>query len=307
MSKKYALIINIAMVIIGILGLSFYFLMEKKVAVKPQQVQQIQQVEAPAVPTENITVAVAQKDLTKGMRLTSGDFKLVTLKVAEGSDEKKNLSVNDSIDSWLIKSDITAGAYIPQTALVEPGSDEYITMSATPGNIVYGFSIRSSDSYLFANAHAGGGLDIYLSYNLRMTVGDSGDTRTTPTINTDDDINSRHFKLLMKDKKILSIISTNMNTLEKGNPLKYEGYVLVELTPTEVRILKGLDGSKLYIFPTTENLTAADMAHSVLVGDEGQWPIDNRDILSTEMYSGGANGIREYRGPGSASTKVQEE
>ena len=296
------------MVIIGILGLSFYFLMEKKAAVKPQQVQQIQQVEAPAVPTENITVAVAQKDLTKGMRLTSGDFKLVTLKIAEGSDEKKNLSINGSIDSWMINSDITAGAYLPQTALVEPGSDEYITMSATPGSIVYGFSIKQSDSYLFANAHAGGGLDIYLSYNLRMTVGDSGDTRTTPTINTDDDINSRHFKLLMKDKKILSISSTKkIAEGGSGNPLKNEGYVLVELTPTEVRILKGLDGARLYIFPTTENLTAADLAHSVLVGDEGQWPIDNRDILSTEMYSGGANGIREYRGPGSASTKVQEE
>ncbi|WP_312655810.1 hypothetical protein [Kluyvera ascorbata] len=307
MSKKYTLIINIAMVIIGILGLSFYFLMEKKAAVKPQQVQQIQQVEAPAVPTENITVAIAQKDLTKGMRITGGDFKLVTLNIAEGSDEKNSLSIVDSIDSWMINSDIAAGAYIPKAALVEPGSDEYITMSATPGSIVYGFSIKNSDSYLFTNAHAGGGLDIYLSYNLRTTVGNSGDTRTTPTINTDNDINSRHFKLLMKDKKILAISSTNMKNVGKSNPLKNEGYVLVELTPAEVRILKGLDGARLYIFPTTANLTENDLTHSVLVGDEGQWPIDNRDILSTETYSGGDNSIREYRGPGTASTKVQNE
>ncbi|HDG1702334.1 TPA: hypothetical protein PFE33_004707, partial [Kluyvera ascorbata] len=179
MSKKYVLIINIAMVIIGILGLSFYFLMEKKAAVKPQQVQQLQKIETPSAPTENITVAVAQKDLTKGMRLTGGDFKLVTLNIAEGSDEKNSLSIVDSIDSWMINSDIAAGAYIPKAALVEPGSDEYITMSATPGSIVYGFSIKNSDSYLFTNAHAGGGLDIYLSYNLRTTVGNSGDTRTT--------------------------------------------------------------------------------------------------------------------------------
>lgn len=309
MSKKYTLIINIAMVIIGILGLSFYFLMERKAAVKPQQVQQIQQVEAPAVPTENITVAVAQKDLTKGMRITGGDFKLVTLNIAEGSDEKNRISIADSIDSWMINSDIAAGAYIPKAALVEPGSEEYITMSATPGSIVYGFSVKQSDSYLFSNAHAGGGLDIYLSYNLRTTVGNSGDTKTTPTINTDDDINSRHFKLLMKDKKILAISSTNMNMKGVGqnNPLKNEGYVLVELTPAEVRILKGLDGARLYIFPTTTNLANADLTHSVLVGDEGQWPIDNRDILSTEIYSGGDNSVREYRGPGTASTKVQDE
>ncbi|WP_318377880.1 hypothetical protein [Enterobacter sp.] len=305
MNKKYALIINIAMLVVGLIGILIYFAINKKPAVVVQAPPVVeQQVKEPEVIKENITVAVAQKDLKKGKLLNAEDFVLKTLNIPEGSNEKDLYAISKNIDSWMTGNDITAGSYIPKESLIEPGSEQYVAMSVRPGNIVYGFSIKQTDSYLFTNAHAGEGLDIYLSYNLMKITNENGDVSTTPTVNTTDEINDRHFKLLMKNKKILFIKSNNLKVGD--NPLTNEGYVLVELTPAEVRTLKGLDDAKLYIFPTTENMTQLDFAHSVLVGNEGQWPIDNRDILSTDVRSGGAgDSVTEYRG--SVETKKETE
>ncbi|WP_318357405.1 hypothetical protein [Enterobacter sp.] len=305
MNKKYALIINIAMLVVGLIGILIYFAINKKPAVVVQAPPVVeQQVKEPEVIKENITVAVAQKDLKKGKLLNAEDFVLKTLNIPEGSNEKDLYAISKNIDSWMTGNDITAGSYIPKESLIEPGSEQYVAMSVRPGNIVYGFSIKQTDSYLFTNAHAGEGLDIYLSYNLMKITNENGDVSTTPKVNTTDEINDRHFKLLMKNKKILFIKSNNLKVGD--NPLTNEGYVLVELTPAEVRTLKGLDDAKLYIFPTTENMTQLDFAHSVLVGNEGQWPIDNRDILSTDVRSGGAgDSVTEYRG--SVETKKETE
>lgn len=212
----------------------------------------------------------------------------------------------------MLKSDISEGAKIPQAILVKPGSEEYIKMSAKPGSIVYGFSIKKNDSYLFNNAQAGGGVDIYLAYNLRVTKDESGEIKTAPVTDATDHINGRHFKMLMKNKKILSIQTVTSKVkavVNEQNPMINEGYVLVELTPAEVIMLKGLEDAKLYIFPTSENIAEFDPAHSVLVGDEGQWPIDNRNILSTAVQSAttiqnDSEFIREFRGENSANSSI---
>lgn len=41
MSKKYSLIINIAMIVIGIIGMLFYYMSSKKPQYKPSQVQKV--------------------------------------------------------------------------------------------------------------------------------------------------------------------------------------------------------------------------------------------------------------------------
>ena len=43
MSKKYSLIINIAMIVIGIIGMLFYYMASKKPLDKPRQVQKVVQ------------------------------------------------------------------------------------------------------------------------------------------------------------------------------------------------------------------------------------------------------------------------
>lgn len=88
MSKKYSLIINIAMIVIGIIGMLFYYMASKKPQYKPSQVQKVVQTKVIEAPTESITVAVAKKNLQKGTRLTSGDFQLETLKIKEGGMKK---------------------------------------------------------------------------------------------------------------------------------------------------------------------------------------------------------------------------
>lgn len=118
--------------------------------------------------------------------------------------------------------------------------------------------------------------------------------------------------MLMKNKKILSIqavTSKVKKVVYEQNPMMNEGYILVELTPAEVIMLKGLEDAKLYIFPTSENVAEFDPTHSVLVGDEGQWPIDNSNILSTAVQSAttiqnDSELIREFRGENSANSSI---
>lgn len=308
MSKKYSLIINIAMIVIGIIGMLLYFISNNRKVVQSQQTQQVQQVE---VPQERISVAVAKKDLIAGMVLTSSDFTQESRTVAKDSDEIKNFQINDSINEWMVRDAIKSGTEIPVHSLIKPGTHEYIKMSVKPGQIVYGFSIQRADSYLFTNLKAGGGVDIYLSYNLLQTTSDDGHVTTTSTIDTAQDIiSNRRFKLLLKNKKILSLETTTKGLAEKvvsdnTTPMSKEGYMLVELTPDEVRILKGLDGGKFYIFTTTDGITQPEIKpeNSVLIGAEGQWPIDNRNILFNEIKaiekkeeSVEEKKVKEYRG-----------
>ncbi|VUS64973.1 hypothetical protein [Klebsiella spallanzanii] len=303
MNKKYSQIINIVMVVIGIIGMLIYFFSDRKPAITAQPDTQVQQEKEPIIPTETITVAVASRDLTKGIKLAASDFKLKTLTIAQDSNEKSLYGVKN-VDNWMIKSDVEANSYIPVSALVSPGSEEYIVMSAKPGSIVYGFSIKNSDSYLFANTKAGEGIDIYLSYHLRKEVKEDGNISVTPTTGTSDAINSKHFKIIMKNKKVLAIQKFGAQVVDTiattDNPLKKEGYILVELTPDEVKTLKGLDGAKLYIFPSQLDEGDIGIKHSALVGDEGQWPIDNRDILSIETSLKNNKTVdekvKEYRG-----------
>lgn len=301
MNKKYSQIINIAMVVIGIIGMALYFFAGSKPEVATPPDVQAQQEKEPAIPTETITVAVANSDLEKGTKLTASDFKLKTLTITEAGHERETYAV-ENVENWMIKSDIASGSYIPVSALAEPGSEEYILMSARPGSIVYGFSIKNSDSYLFANTKPGEGVDIYLSYHLRSEVKDNGSVSITPTTESSDAINGRHFKIIMKNKKVLAINKLNSNGLKSfdEDPLKKEGYVLLELTPDEVKTLKGLDGAKLYIFPGQSDVEKLGTQHSALVGNEGQWPIDNRDILSirnnTQNNDVIEEKIKEFRG-----------
>lgn len=280
------------MIVIGIIGMLIYFISNNRKVVQPQQTQQVQQVE---VPQEMISVAVAKKDLIAGMVLTSSDFTEESRTVTKDSDEIKNFKITDSIKEWMVRDAIKSGTEIPVHSLIKPGTHEYIKMSVKPGQIVYGFSIQRADSYLFTNLKAGEGVDIYLSYNLLQATSDDGHVTTTPTIDTalsQDIISNRRFKILLKNKKILSIQTTAKGLTEKvvsdsTTPMSKEGYMLVELTPDEVRMLKGLDGGKFYIFPTTDGLTQPEIKpeNSVLIGAEGQWPIDNRNILFNDIKS----------------------
>lgn len=320
MSKKYKLIINIAMVIIGIIGMVVYYTANNNKAVQPNT-DESALVKANEKPKESITVAVARKELKKGMRLTSEDFRLETVQVEKDSEEVKKFSVND-IDNWMVKNDVATGGKIPTAVLVAPGSDEYIQMSAKPGTIVYGFAIQKSDSYLFTNVRAGEGVDIYLAYILRESREDDGQKESIPTADTTDSINNKHFKLIMKDKKILSITSqaSKMTKIvDQSSPIDNEGYILVELSPAEVMTLKGLENKSIYLFPTNKNRGDMSLEHSVLVGSEGQWPVDNRDILFTNSPAPAPivvenivqepqntiDSIKEYRGTSAASTEIE--
>lgn len=298
MNKKYSLIINVVMVVVGIAGMLFFFIANKK-TINPSEKQTHSQLSGAKTATENITVVVASKGLTKGTILSSGDYELKTLAVPLNSSDKERFLVGHPVDNWLVNSDVAKGTYVPAYTLVEPGSAEYIRLSMKQGSIIYRFSVKKTDSYLFDNIHAGDNVDVYLSYGLRKS-----EDAVIPTINTAD-IDNRHFKLLLKEKKVLSIneivsLKNKISDSTMSNVSSREGgYILIELNDRELKTVKGLDDAKLYVFPSEKDPRNINEQHSVLSGDERQWPVDNSNILSVKVKDNSepeSEVAKEYRG-----------
>lgn len=293
MSKKHSLIINMIMIIVGIVGMFLFFSTNNG----NKQIY----TQKPAM--ENITVITATKKLKKGIYLSPGNYKLKTLTVQVNSNDAKQFSVTHPVEGWLISSEVEEGSYIPVSSLVKPGSAEYIHQSLSPGSVIYDLPIRGSDGYLFHNTSVGDGIDVYLSYGLKKIKNDSASGGgVIPTISSTG-IDNKHFKILLKDKKILSMNrpkSTANKIKDSLSPStdksSNEGFISIELSPSELKTLKGLDGAKLYIFPSADGI---NNLHSALSGDEKQWPIDNGNILSVKVISEQeqtSETAREYRG-----------
>jgi len=80
---------------------------------------------------------------------------------------------------------------------------------------------------------------------------------------------------------------------------KTNNRLIVELMPADVKLLKGLEGNKLYIFPTglDASLQPNGELRPVLNGREAQWPVDNSEIFGvSERPVLKSEGIKEIRG-----------
>lgn len=293
--KKGGLVVYIVMIVVGLLGLFFYSQSNKEATVPQQKISQ-----AETKPKQTISVAVANHDLEPKSVLKAEDFQIKRVEIdANSSDARYNLA-NKTITDWALKSGIQANSWIQPGLLAEPGSDEYIAMFLKPGNILYKFILKKSDSYLLDNLKAGQGVDVYVSYRVHR----SGNTYSS---NNSESLESRLYsrlKPLMGNKRVLAIRS--VNSILRGtadvtgtvgsnmNNKSGAGELVLELQDNEVKMLKGIGDSdaNIVLFPA---VTSADGKSKIkLSAEEATWPVSGDVIFN--RFTGTAASVDELRG-----------
>lgn len=273
--KKNALIIYIIMTIAGVIGL---FLILSKPAPQVVKPPIANTPAAPVLKEESITVAMALKNVPANTILTTDDYRLQTLKIVKGSDEKQQFSIgNKSLDTYAINTSVVEGALIPTSALVEPGSQSYLSMFLRPGNVLYTFKISQNDNYLFDNIQVGQGIDIYLVYNKKI-LNDGTEGIVSPGTS----IQNTRLKPLIKDRRVLALRPAT--TVKKnGVPdLDNGSQLIAELKDKDVKLLKGLEEkAKLVIFPASKKEYEFGEI-STLPDSEAMWPVSEDVIFDNE-------------------------
>lgn len=276
--KKNALIIYIAMIAVGMIMLFVYLNRPAEIPVVKHQ--DIAPSPSPQAPQEEIIrIAVAKRDLAAKTVLTPDDYQIKSLTIPKAGPEKAQYSMlYSSINDFALAEPIAEGAYISGNSLVEPGSTEYIAMFLAPGAVLYTFGIPSSDSYLFDNLKAGQGIDIYLSYGKK-----SGGDGTHEIVSPSPNIRDTRLQMLMQNKRILAMHSATSNTAVKkgGSAQDSANQIMVEMTSSEIKMLKGLEGkSQLLLFPAFSQ-QQEKKANGNQPGMETSWPVSDSVIFDS--------------------------
>ncbi|HFP9382245.1 TPA: hypothetical protein ACHOY5_000781 [Raoultella planticola] len=287
--KRGGLLVYVVMIVVGILGLFFYFNQSHPAAL-PQASQPEKK------PQQTISVAVAARDLDASTVLRAGDFQIKTVTVEVGSSDVQFNLVGKSLDNWALKSAVSANSWILPGLLAEPGSNEYLTLFLQPGNILYTFELNKSDNYLLNNVKAGQGVDIYLSYRRiypkhedTLEVGADQSREKNQLYN--------RLKPLMGNKRVLAIrpaktvVNNGVSVVEKGSQL------VVELQDREVKMLKGLGGelANILLFPAA---TSPEGKSTIALPSlEAVWPVSDDVIFNLPPVPAKlASEINELRG-----------
>lgn len=272
--KKNVLVIYIVMTVVGMIGL---FMILSKPDPQPAPVQVV--AEKPKEPTqETITVAVALKDLAANTVLTNEDFRLQTMRIIQGSDEKRQFSIGSKpLITSIINTPVAEGTFIPVSSIIEPDSPAYLSMFLQPGNVLYTFQLSQTDNYLFDNIKAGQGIDIYLAYGKKI-LNDGSEEIISPSSS----IENTRLKPLLKDRRVLALRPAKIVD-RNGVPVIESGSQLIaELRDNDVKLLKGLeDKAKLIIFPASQKEHSIG-DKSILPDVEAMWPVSEDIIFDTE-------------------------
>ncbi|EJR0220673.1 RcpC/CpaB family pilus assembly protein [Raoultella planticola] len=287
--KRGGLLVYVVMIVVGILGLFFYFNQSRPAAI-------LQASQPEKKPQQTISVAVAIRDLDASTVLRAGDFQMKTVTVEVGSSDAQFNLAGKSLDNWALKSAVPANSWILPGLLAEPGSNEYLSLFLQPGNILYTFELNKADNYLLNNVKAGQGVDIYLSYRRiypkhedTLEVGADQSREKNQLYN--------RLKPLMGNKRVLAIrpaktvVNNGVSVVEKGSQL------VVELQDREVKMLKGLGGelANVLLFPAA---TSPEGKSTIALPSlEAAWPVSDDVIFNLPPVPAKlASEINELRG-----------
>lgn len=291
--KSLVVYIYIIMIFIGVVGL--FLTVNSSQSEKPVTNNALP---APVVKKEEherISIAVAERDLSAKAVLTAADFRITTLEIIKGSHEKKTFALGDkSINDYALNVPVAKGAYIPASALVQPGTTEYISLFLQPGRVLYTFRLSEADNYLFDNIRAGQSVDIFIVYG-KKKHDDGKETLVSPSTT----IESTRLKPLMKNRRVLALRPTKTITDKNGISVREGGSQLVaELNEQDIKVLKGLEGkAKIIVLPASHpqyqhQLTGKDNLPDV----EAMWPVSEDVIFDDEPDAFSLKSINQLRG-----------
>ncbi|KDN09834.1 hypothetical protein [Gilliamella sp. Imp1-1] len=276
MKQKKIIILYILMLVVG-LALLFTKSSPEPVA-EPIVQQPVQVKEEPK--TEIITVAVAKRDISKRKILTKDDYYFKSIEVKIGSNDKsKYIDDATEIDAYVAKNNIAKDAFIENSFIASPNSEEYLLLAIKEGNYMFPFKLDQIDSYLLKNLKGGDLVDLYIFYSDdELSKSNTKNYKEDRLVSPSDDFVKNRIKPIIVGKKVLYIDLENK--IEQNFQRKEVGQVQLELSNQEIKLLRTLmTNSTVMMYPSTYKQNIDDGLR-LLNDKEKKWPLTDKAIFS---------------------------
>ncbi|MCO6538305.1 MAG: hypothetical protein J6569_10200 [Gilliamella sp.] len=281
MKQKKIIILYILMLVVG-LALLFTKSSPEPVAEpivqQPVQVKEEPKKEEPK--TEIITVAVAKRDISKRKILTKDDYYFKSIEVKIGSNDKsKYIGDATEIDAYVAKNNIAKDAFIENSFIASPNSEEYLLLAIKEGNYMFPFKLDQIDSYLLKNLKGGDLVDLYIFYSDdELSKFNTKNYKEDRLVSPSDDFVKNRIKPIIVGKKVLYIDLENK--IDQNFQRKEAGQVQLELSNQEIKLLRTLmTNSTVMMYPSTYKQNIDDGLR-LLNDKEKKWPLTDKAIFS---------------------------
>lgn len=245
MNYRTLLIISLLILFVGVAGIMFLPSGDET----PAQ-QATAQVEPEKKEEKLILVAQLKRDVNKGRLLQAEDYALnemtVTVDSPLVSNDLRDLSVNNSLQGFLVSENLSSGSFLSPKALLSPNDPGFYTASLNPNQeVAYRVYIRPEDAYILTTVSGG---DYVSVFNQQI----ASDSR-----------NSNERKNLIKVAPRVLVLQSKTFPLPKddeGNVRKpddgfssnqeYVGFIALKVTGAQAKNFYSLDkDSKLVVLP----------------------------------------------------------
>lgn len=245
---------------------------------QPVQVKEEPKKEEPK--TEIITVAVAKRDISKRKILTKDDYYFKSIEVKIGSNDKsKYIGDATEIDAYVAKNNIAKDAFIENSFIASPNSEEYLLLAIKEGNYMFPFKLDQIDSYLLKNLKGGDLVDLYIFYSDdELSKFNTKNYKEDRLVSPSDDFVKNRIKPIIVGKKVLYIDLENK--IDQNFQRKEAGQVQLELSNQEIKLLRTLmTNSTVMMYPSTYKQNIDDGLR-LLNDKEKKWPLTDKAIFS---------------------------
>lgn len=184
----------------------------------------------------------------------------------EYSGDSKPDTVYENIDGWGIRNNIAKNSLIMKSDLIDPTSDEYISLILKDGYVFKSMYIKD-ESYTATVVKPGDYIDIYLAYSRKHSGGSKYEIVSPPETLKD----SALAKIIAKAR----VMSVKRSVIESKSEVK----IVVEMTPEEEKKIIHL-----------ENANAKTVVYLSSTEKQKDWPLSKNNILNDTIS------VKEHRG-----------
>lgn len=272
MKDKKLIVLYVLMLIVGIALLFTKSTSEEKTSQNiPVQVTVKQE---PKNEMEQITIAVAKRDIPQRTILTTDDYFFKTIEINPNSADKAKYITNaKQIHAYVTRNNIVSGTLLEHDFIASPSSQDFILLSLKPGNFMYPFKLSQADSYLIKNLHSGDLVDLYVFYGEETVAGRNN--KENKYVSPSRDFISNRMKPIIVGKRVL-LLESNTDKSTDYNI----GKIQLELTNQEIKLVSTLmTNAQIFMYPSVFSGNVQD-GLQLLSDKEKDWPLSNKDIFS---------------------------